>query len=169
MTTLGAVLAGGRSSRFGSDKALAMLDGRTLLDHTFAALRPHCDAVIVVGRGDIADWPRPDMGPLGGIAGALRHAADHGFDQLLTAPVDCVSLPGDLRTLLEPAPAFLETQPVIGLWPVAALPELQAMVEDGRDLAVKAYARRISARAVRSDFVPPNINRTADLDRLARS
>ena len=106
MRTLGAVLAGGRSSRFGSDKALAMLDGRSLLDHAVAALRPHCDAVIVVGRGEIADWPRADMGPLGGIAGALIHAADQGFDQVLTASVDCVRLPADLRALLEPAPAF---------------------------------------------------------------
>ncbi|KTE00253.1 molybdenum cofactor guanylyltransferase [Sphingopyxis sp. H038] len=169
MTTLGAVLAGGRSSRFGSDKALAMLDGRTLLDHALAALRPHCDAVIVVGRGEIADWPRADMGPLGGVAGALIHAADEGFDQVLTAPVDCVRLPGDLRALLEPAPAFLETQPVIGLWPVAALRDLRSMLEDADDLAVKAFARRIGARPVTSDFVPPNINSAADLDRLAGS
>jgi len=165
---LGAVLAGGRSSRFGSDKALAMLDGRSLLEHALAALRLHCDAVIVVGRGEVADWPRADMGPLGGIAGALIHAADHGFDQLLTAPVDCVRLPGDLRALLEPAPAFLETQPVIGLWPVAALRDLRAMLEDAGDLAVKAFARRIGARAVQSDFVPPNVNSIADLDRLTR-
>jgi len=167
--TLGAVLAGGRSSRFGSDKALAMLDGRTLLDHALAALRPHCDAVIVVGRGEIADWPRADMGPLGGIAGALIHAADQGFDRVLTAPVDCVRLPDDLRTLLEPAPAFLETQPVIGLWPVASIDDLRTILEDGHNLAVRAYARRIGARAVSSDFVPPNINSAADLDRLARS
>jgi molybdopterin-guanine dinucleotide biosynthesis protein A len=167
--TLGAVLAGGRSSRFGSDKALAMLDGRTLLDHARAALLPHCDAVVVVGRDEIADWPRPDMGPLGGIAGALIQAAHQGFDRVLTAPVDCVRLPADLRALLEPSPAFLETQPVIGLWPVAALHELKAMLEDGRDLAVRAYARRIGARAVSSDFVPPNVNSTADLDRLAGS
>jgi molybdopterin-guanine dinucleotide biosynthesis protein A len=167
--TLGAVLAGGRSSRFGSDKALAMLAGQTLLDHAVAALRPHCDAVIVVGRDEIADWPRPDMGPLGGIAGALIHAVDQGFDRVLTAPVDCVRLPDDLRTLLEPAPAFLETQPVIGLWPVTALGELRTMLEDEGDLAVRAYARRIGARAVSSDFVPPNINSVADLDRLAGS
>ncbi|HEV2596824.1 molybdenum cofactor guanylyltransferase [Sphingopyxis sp.] len=166
MRTLGAVLAGGRSSRFGSDKALAMLEGRTLLDHAAAALAPHCDAVVVVGRGEIADWPRADMGPLGGIAGALIHAAERGYDQLLTAPVDCVRLPGDLRALLEPAPAFLETQPVIGLWPVAALDVLRAMLEDAGDLAVKAFARRIGARAVASDFVPPNVNSAADLDRL---
>ncbi|WP_447931801.1 molybdenum cofactor guanylyltransferase [Sphingopyxis fribergensis] len=166
MKTLGAVLAGGQSSRFGSDKALAMLGGRSLLDHAAAALRPHCDAVVVVGRGEIVDWPRPDMGPLGGIAGALIHAADRGYDQLLTAPVDCVRLPGDLRALLEPAPSFLETQPVIGLWPVAALRDLRAMLEDAGDLAVKAFARRIAARAAASDFVPPNVNSTADLDRL---
>jgi len=169
VTTLGAVLAGGRSRRFGSDKALAMLGGRTLLDHALAALAPHCDAVVVVGRGEIADWPRADMGPLGGMAGALIHAAGAGFDRVLTAPVDCVRLPGDLRARLEPAPAFLSTQPVIGLWPVAALNDLKAMLEDAGDLAVRAYARRIGARAVQSDFVPPNINSTADLDRLAAS
>lgn len=168
MKTLGAVLAGGRSSRFGSDKALAMLEGRTLLDHAAAALGPHCDAVVVVGRGEIADWPRADMGPLGGIAGALIHAAARGYDQLLTAPVDCVRLPGNLRALLEPAPAFLETQPVIGLWPVAALDTLRAMLENAGDLAVRAFARRIGARMVASDFVPPNVNSAADLDRLTR-
>lgn len=169
MKTLGAVLAGGRSSRFGSDKALAMLDGRTLLDRAVTGLHVHCDTVIVVGRGETPDWPRPDMGPLGGIAGALIHAADRGFDQLLTAPVDCVRLPDDLRALLEPAPAFLETQPVIGLWPVASIDELRVILEDGSDLAVRAYARRIGARPVQSDFVPPNINSRADLDRLTGS
>lgn len=166
MKTLGAVLAGGRSSRFGSDKALAMLDGRTLLDHAVAALGAHCDALVVVGRGEIADWPRADMGPLGGIAGALIHAAERGFDQLLTAPVDCVRLPGDLRGLLEPAPAFLETQPVIGLWPVGSIGELRILLEDGSDLAARTFARRIGARMVASDFVPPNVNSAADLDRL---
>ena len=167
MKTLGAVLAGGRSSRFGSDKALAMLGGRTLLDHALAALRPHCDTVVVVGRDDVADWPRPDMGPLGGIAGALIYAADNGFDRVRTAPVDCLRLPEDLCVRLEPAPAFLDTQPVIGLWPIAALHELRAMLVDGGDLAVKAFARRIGGRAVKSAFVPPNINSVADLDRLA--
>lgn len=168
MKTLGAVLAGGRSSRFGSDKALAMLGGRRLLDHAQAALAPHCDALVIVGReGGIADWPRPGMGPLGAIAGALDHAAANGFDQVLTAPVDCVRLPGDLRALLAPAPGFLASQPVIGLWPVAALGELRAMLEEDGDLAVRAFARRIGARAAESDFVPPNINSAADLDRLA--
>lgn len=168
MKTLGGVLAGGRSRRFGSDKAVAMLDGQTLLDHALAALRAHCDAVVVVGReGGIADWPRPDMGPLGAIAGALRHAAANGFGQMLTAPVDCVRLPPDLRARLEPASAFVDTQPVVGLWSVAALDALQAMLTGEDDHAVRAFARRIGARGVAVDFALPNINSTDDLARLA--
>lgn len=173
MRVLGVVLAGGLSTRFGSDKALAMLDGLTLLDRAVAALAPHCDAVAVVGRAvdgiaSIADWPRPGMGPLGGIAGGLGHAAAHGFDRLLTIPVDCVQLPAELRALLEPAPSYLEAQPVIGLWPVATAEALRARLTDGSDLAVRAYAREIGARAVRGDFMLPNINRVDDLDRLQR-
>lgn len=172
MKTLGAILAGGRATRFGSDKAVALLAGRPLLDHALAALRPHVDALIVVGRPVenqpmVADWPAPDRGPLGGIAGALRHAAANGFDQLLSISVDCVRLPADLRAQLDPAPAFLESQPVIGLWPVAARGELEALLEDDRDRSMRAFARRIGARAVIADFVPPNINSPADLDRLA--
>ncbi len=167
MKTLGAVLAGGRSSRFGSDKALAMLDGQALLDHALAALRPHCDALVIVGReGGIADWPRPDMGPLGGIAGAMRHAAANGFYQVLTVPVDCVRLPPDLRERLEPASAFVESQPVVGLWSREALDSLQAMLTNETDHAVRAFARRISARGVAIDFPLPNINSADDLARL---
>lgn len=172
MKTLGAVLAGGRSTRFGSDKAAAMLAGHSLLDHAVAALRPHVDAVVVVGRradalAAVADWPAPDRGPLGGIAGALRHAAAHGFDQLLSISVDCVRLPPDLRARLDPAPAFLANQPVIGLWPVSARDALEALLAEDRDRSVKGFARRIGARAVAADLVPPNINSPADLDRLA--
>ena len=171
MKTLGAVLAGGRSTRFGSDKALALLGGQSLLDHAIAAIRPQVDAVVVVGdRTDglatVADWPRPDMGPLGGIAGGLRHADAQGFDQLLSISVDCVRLPRGLRALLDPAPACLESQPVIGLWLVSARGALEALLGEDRDRSMRAFVRRIGARTVTADFIPPNINSPADLDRL---
>ena len=131
--TLGAVLAGGKARRFGSDKAEALLHGRALIEHALDALRPHCDALVIVGRRSplapwVEDWPRPDAGPLGGIGGALGHALRHGFDQLLTCPVDCVRLPADLRTLLEPAPACLAEQPVVGLWPARAAAAIEEML-----------------------------------------
>ena len=45
MKLLGAILAGGRSSRFGSDKAFALLNGKPLIDHVIAALAAQTDAV----------------------------------------------------------------------------------------------------------------------------
>lgn len=171
MKTLGAVLAGGRSSRFGSDKAEALLEGQSLLDHALRALVPHVDAVVVAGRTmagqpPIADWPAPDLGPLGGIAGALRYATSQGFDQLLCISVDCVRLPADLRALLEPAPAYLKNQPVIGLWPISARADIEAQLTTSDDRSVRRFGQRIGARAVAADFVPPNINTAADLGRL---
>ncbi|WP_288457553.1 NTP transferase domain-containing protein, partial [uncultured Sphingomonas sp.] len=82
---LGAVLAGGRSSRFGSDKALATWRDTALIDHALDSLSPHVADLLVVGRGaarvrTAPDLPHPDLGPLGGIAGALAVAAREGFD-----------------------------------------------------------------------------------------
>ncbi|WP_404338224.1 molybdenum cofactor guanylyltransferase [Sphingomonas sp. MMS12-HWE2-04] len=170
MKTLGAVLAGGQSTRFGSDKAEALLDGKPLLAHAIETLRPHCDVLVIVGRiharsETIADWPAPDMGPLAAIAGALRHAAAHGFDQMLSAPVDCVALPANLRALLDPAPAFLIDQPVIGLWPTAATPDAEAILSGTGRHSVRAFAERIGARPIAAQL-PPNINTPADLARL---
>jgi molybdopterin-guanine dinucleotide biosynthesis protein A len=172
MRLLGAVLAGGQSRRFGSDKAQALLGGTTLLDHALAALKPQCDRIVIVGRENgrvaaIPDRPRPGLGPLGGIAGALAYAASEGFDAVLTVPVDCLRLPANLRDLLAPPPALLAAQPVIGLWPVRALLLLDALLSEEDDRSVRSFARRIGARAVESDVDLPNINHPSDLDRFA--
>jgi molybdopterin-guanine dinucleotide biosynthesis protein A len=170
---LGAVLAGGRSSRFGSDKAEAMLDGVRLIDRAVAWLGPFCDAVIVVGRQDQAhvctpDWPRPDCGPLGGLAGALRYADSEGFEAVLSCGVDSIGLPVDLTERLAPAPAFLAAQPVVGLWPVTATAVLEAILLGTGSKAVKAFADRIGARPVTLDHDPHNVNTAEELERLQR-
>jgi molybdopterin-guanine dinucleotide biosynthesis protein A len=170
---LGAVLAGGRSSRFGSDKAEALLDGVRLIDRAATWLAPLCDAVIVVGREDSAhvctpDWPRPDCGPLGGLAGALRYANSEGFDEVLSCGVDSIGLPVDLIERLAPAPAFLAAQPVVGLWPVTATAALEAILLGTGSKAVKAFADRIGARAVTLDHDPHNVNTAEELEQLQR-
>ena len=172
--TLGAVLAGGKARRFGSDKAEAMLRGRALIEHAVEALRPHCDALVIVGRRSplapsVEDWPGPDMGPLGGLGGALDHALRHGFDQVLTSPVDCVRLPADLRTLLDPAPACLADQPVIGLWPARAAGALEELLFSDARHSVYGFAERIGARMVKTATHPININTPEDLDGLEHS
>lgn len=165
---LGAVLAGGQSSRFGADKALAMLGGQTLLARAINRLSGWCAAVIVIGRDAAparsrADWPQPGMGPLGGIAAALHSARDDGYAQVLTCGVDSLDLPDDLPVLLAPAPAFLADQPVIGLWPVGAIQAIETILRgDGRH-SMRRFAEAIGARAVCPPALSTNINTPADL------
>jgi molybdopterin-guanine dinucleotide biosynthesis protein A len=165
---LGCVLAGGQSARFGSDKALAELGGRTLIARAVDMLSGWCEHVVVVGRATapaptLPDWPRPGMGPLGGIAAALALARDQGYAAVLTCGVDSSDLPEDLPAWLSPAPAFVEAQPVIGLWPTDAFATIDAILHgDGRH-SMRQFATALSARAVQLPAGPANINTPADL------
>jgi len=168
---LGAVLAGGESSRFGSDKALATLDGRTLLISAVDALSGWCEHVVVIGRETapaptLPDWPRSGMGPLAGIAAALHHARDEGYASVLTCGVDSAGLPRGLRSLLSPAPAFLESQPVIGHWPADACDALERILTSGDNHSMRHFAQAIGARSVQAAREPANINTPDDLRRL---
>ena len=165
---LGAVLAGGRSSRFGGDKALARLHGETLLERAYRELSAQCDKVVVVGRDDapglsIADWPKAGLGPLGGIAAALRHARNEGFDSVLTCGVDSAGLPDDLPATLGAPPAYVASQPVIGHWPSSAASDVETILRgDGRHSMLQ-FAKTLGARAVHLADKPDNINTQADL------
>lgn len=171
---LGAILAGGRSSRFGSDKALATLDGRALIDRVIEALAPQVDALVVVGRTHpgivcIPDRPAPDMGPLGGIAAALHHATEHGFTQVLTVPCDAPFLPAGLREQLSAALAgYLADLPVVGWWPAAAGTVLDTLLAGGGSRSVRAFADRIGATGMAAPSEIANINTPDDLALLAK-
>jgi len=165
---LGVVLAGGQSTRFGSDKALAELDGHTLLARAVDALSGWCEHVIVAGRATapaptIPDWPHPGMGPLAGVAAGLHHARDEGYDTVLTCGVDSVNLPENLLELLSPAPAYLESQPVIGHWPAGAVDAIETLLLAEGKHSMLAFAGAIGATAVKIAAKPANINTPADL------
>jgi len=165
---LGCVLAGGQSSRFGSDKALAELGGHTLLARAVDGLTGWCEYVVVAGRETapaptIPDWPAPGAGPLGGIAAALHLARDEGYDAVMTIGVDSIGLPENLPDLLAPAPAYLASQPVVGLWPPSACEAVEAVLTGQGRHSMLAFAEAIGARAVNLPAKPANINTRADL------
>jgi molybdopterin-guanine dinucleotide biosynthesis protein A len=91
----GFVLAGGRSSRMGRDKALLQLGGRAMLEIALDKLRalPLASPPRVAGArsdaGAIADL-HPGCGPLGGIEAALT-ASSHPLNVFL--PLDMPLLP----------------------------------------------------------------------------
>ena len=86
----GIVLAGGRSTRFGEDKLVATVDGRTLLHRALAAVAEVVDEIVVVAGFGAPEPPLqadvgvpiivardaiPDGGPLAGLAAGLAIAS----------------------------------------------------------------------------------------------
>ena len=165
------MLAGGQSSRFGSDKALAVFEGQPLIDHVIAALAAECEDVVVCGRDwsglrCVADRPAPGLGPLGGLAAALHHALESGHDAVLSASCDLPTLPAGLAATLGPGPSHALGQPTLGLWPARLSPLLDAQLAAGHR-SLRSWAAVCGARAV--DLGPlPNINTRHDLDRLRK-
>jgi molybdopterin-guanine dinucleotide biosynthesis protein A len=106
------VLAGGRSSRFGTDKLARQLDGRPLLDHAIDAVRavePEVEVVVVTrpdGRPEVpsdvrvARDPIAFEGPLAGLVAGMSVLPD-GVDRVLVVGGDMPTLvPAILRRLL---------------------------------------------------------------------
>jgi molybdopterin-guanine dinucleotide biosynthesis protein A len=146
---LGVVLAGGRASRFGSDKALAVLAGQSLLDRAVAALAPYCAEVAVAGRAPplpaVVDRPAPGMGPLGGLNGALHHARDHGYAGVLMTGCDMPAFPPELaRALIGESAAVLARQHLASYWPAALADALDAYLAASKTARSTAGSRPCS-------------------------
>jgi len=91
------ILAGGRSSRFGSDKARAKLHGLPMIQRLAILLASVAESITVVAERDrkyedlglatIADTV-PGLGPLGGLITALEHRRAQGAGWLLLCACD---------------------------------------------------------------------------------
>lgn len=185
----GLVLAGGRSSRFGGEKAAALLEGKPLLLWAAERLKPVCARLAVSARPGseaetlaaplpvLHDRPGDPDGPLAGIHAGLEWAGGVGAQLLAVSPCDAPFLPGDLfRRLLAAGAdgaAVAETpegvQPLCAVWPVSALPTLQAVLAGGAHPPVWRLLEEIGAIKVRFDDgrAFANLNTREDLQRLA--
>lgn len=185
------VIAGGRSVRFGGEKAVAILSGIPLLLWAVRRLQRSCSAVAVnVRPGTQADaLARAERlpvlhddegdaaGPLAGVKVGLRWARELGASSLAVSPCDVPMMPDDLFEVLIAAagarPAMAETaegnQPLCALWPVSALPAVTAALSGGRHPATWLLLEQIGARRVRFDSPESfaNINTRSDLATLS--
>lgn len=192
LKVLGALLAGGKSERFGSDKAMAVYQGQYLIDHAIGLLEPQCDALLICGRsyGDYAfvkDDPE-DQGPLGGINAALRYAKNQGFDAVISFPCDTIRRDMIKRDMIRRdnaehdadgrdraiekseilwfehgKAAYVRNQPVIGYWPSTLSDRLGHWLHSQKRRSMMAWAEYIEASAIEAEDIFVNINRPEDL------
>jgi molybdopterin-guanine dinucleotide biosynthesis protein A len=174
LETTGVVLAGGRSTRMGVDKALAPLAGRPLIAHVAARLTPQVDSLFVNANGDAARFAgfgfaivadaasTPGGGPLAGVAAALGYAHAQGFAWLATAPCDAPFLPLDLVARLAAAAAESRApiavaanarglEPMFALWSTALAREAEAALAAGEGGPRGLIARLGAAQASFAD------------------
>jgi molybdopterin-guanine dinucleotide biosynthesis protein A len=159
---VGAILAGGRSSRMGKDKALLMLNGRPFVSHVATILQEVFDRVILVANdpsaygflgletiGDIYQ----DCGPLGGIHSALVHA---GSADIFVSACDTPFVTRELvRYIVDfdsnaPAriPSFKQQlHPLCGVYTQNCLPEILERLESRR-LRVVDFVESIHAAVI---------------------
>ena len=138
MTVNGFVLAGGKSTRMGRDKAGLDWHGRTLLEHMIELLRGATDTAHVVGRDPLPDR-LPGLGPLSGIATALEFSST---DANLIIAVDLPHLTKDflkyLRHRLENSSHPLVACKIESAFPLCLgiwrpmLPEIQKRLAAGQ-------------------------------------
>ena len=170
MKLLGAVIAGGRSRRFGSDKAEVMIGGKRLIELSISGLLSQCGTLVVCGREEpgftcLIDRPEPDLGPLGGLNAALHHAAEGGFDAVLSSGCDIPNLPANLAEQLAGSGAAVAAdQPVVGLWPARLAADLDAFLSDG-GRSLYGFAEQVGATLVNVAPALRNINRPEDIAR----
>lgn len=185
-----AVLAGGKSSRMGKNKALLSLNGKTLIEHVISAALAVTDFVQVITNtpreyaflelpmlGDVIE----NIGPLGGIYTALKHCrTQHCLIIACDLPIISVEL---LQFLAENAgtsdifaiDAGRGVEPLCAIYSTACLHAIEKQIAE-KDYKVARLFERVDARVVRfhpthslySENLFYNVNTPEDFEKLLR-
>jgi molybdopterin-guanine dinucleotide biosynthesis protein A len=148
MREAGFVLAGGRSSRMGRDKALLRHWGVPLVVRAAAAVADAAGSVTILGDPGVYGhfgWPaladaEPGLGPIGGLLTALEHSSAE-WNVLVACDMPGLS-PDLLRELLRKtartrarcvAPVTADGfEPLCAVYRRNALPEVRSAIAAGR-------------------------------------
>jgi molybdopterin-guanine dinucleotide biosynthesis protein A len=190
MKTAAVIVAGGRSTRMGRQKALVTVHGHSIISRILTRISPQVEAVVINVRDDprcfdatglrvILDIHRDAGTPLAGVHAALAYAVNEGFDTVLTVPSDCPFLPHDLASRLAAAGraaaiASSGGQPhyLTALWSVDLFPAVTKALEELPLPRLQDWTGRCNAAHVEwpiSSFDPFfNVNTPEDLAEAER-
>ncbi len=169
------ILCAGTSKRFGSNKILAPLGGRTVLSHVIERMQGQVSdmALNAFMTDSYEDYGLPvfpdripgGLGPLAGILTAMEWATGLGRAQVLTVSGDTPFLPVDMVIRLGNAPKNTivisctegRRQGVCSLWPVDLAPKLREFFSKGADYRVNSFLKNYTVQDI--DFrANKNIN-----------
>lgn len=182
MNKLNAVLlAGGESSRFGSDKALISFDGMTLIEYIYNNLQENFSRVIVVGSQDkysflkgaeIREDIYQDSGPLAGIYTGLYYSESrYNF----ICGCDMPFLDKDYFDLLKkekvekPAAEIIVPrfkgylEPLAAIYKRSLLAKIRVEILNN-NLKIKSFYQKSSKRIIKEELLKKDLN--IDLERL---
>lgn len=152
------ILAGGKSTRMGRDKAVLTHNQKTFLEILCHLCKAHSDTVTIVSPHPAHTFPNshtladilPDKGPLGGIFTALTHT---NAEKILTLSVD---MPFISEKILQTVIKAGDTQdfiaaknkeniyPLLGVYPKRLIPEIQATLSENK-LKMKDFLAKNNA------------------------
>ena len=152
------LLAGGRSTRMGRDKATLVIEGQPLWQRQLDKLRAlepcelfisgRCAGPYASAGVEIIEDSVPGLGPLGGVAAALRRATS---PRVLVLAVDLPRMSAEfLASLLrEPHPTIPRHgnffEPLAAIYPKCALPVAEEMLGQ-EDRSMQRFVRGLLER-----------------------
>jgi molybdenum cofactor guanylyltransferase len=167
MKILGAIVAGGASSRMGREKALMPVDGISLIERVASRIRFQVDDLVINANGDpqrFAHLPYTvivdliDVGtPLAGLHACLCFAADDGYDAVVTVPSDTPLLPLDLVERLRDggthtgaahAKSAYREHYMTGIWTTAMAKPLERLIREQHLRRVQDFCAKAKSETV---------------------
>lgn len=184
MQITGIVLAGGKSTRFGKDKALVQVNGKSLLENAVDICSEFCSTILIssnqrvhqVSEFKIVPDEFPGCGPIGGIYSGLKHS-ETAWNLVLSvdAPVVEKEFIRYLISMINNSEAVVPVsingkEPLIALYKKSGLPEIKKRIQDKNykmhDLLNNLEVKYIDSREWQTKFPQlfHNINRVTDLE-----
>lgn len=157
-----AILAGGKSQRFGSNKALALWFNGHVIDAVAQAAMNACQEVIIIANepepysySGLPIFPDilPGLGPLAGLQSALRHAK---AKRVLLLGCDMPLLNSELLDLMWKIPTWAPVvipvtpqglEPLHAIYHKSLLPIVDNRINSG-NLSLKSLVKDITCRIV---------------------
>jgi len=184
----GIVLAGGRSSRMGSDKSLMVLNGKTLVEYAIDALKPLCNKVVISSNNFIYEftgcevWPDelPDRAPMIGIYSCLKRSETEiniilscDMPLMSTAMLEYLLNQSANHDITVPIQEDHRIEPLCGIYKKSAVEILMDFIDNGNfrlNECIQAASSRLVTVGPELPFYSPdlfsNINYREDFDRL---